>query len=119
MKTCHECGHDNPDSRQFCINCGVNLTKKANIVKSNPQPLIEKFFYKPDKKLGRSRLSKTRVICATTFVVIFISILSIGFSSSTPIGAFAIVGFLLGAIISLVMYLVGYFIAGVIEKFNF
>lgn len=117
MKTCPECGHNNELNADFCKVCGRNL--KSNIAKTTNKPVIkDQLLYKVDKKSGQLRISKTKAISLFSFSFIFLFCILIGLSSHVALWAFALVGFLFGSLIALVLYVLGYGIAGLIEKFD-
>lgn len=118
MKICQECGHENPNDVDFCQECGRNF--KANIVKANNSPaIINSALYKVDKKTGDLRLSKTKAISLSSFTVIVLFFILMGqlFPASAmwiPILA----GLMVAVPVAIVLYLLGYLIAGILEKFN-
>lgn len=117
MKVCPECGCNNQETRDFCQECGRNL--KTDLVKTNNKPAIkEQLLCKVDKKTGTLRVSKTKTLALISFSVTFLFIVGVGLFAPIPIWGFIILGILFGAIISLVVYVVGYVIAGIIEKLN-
>ena len=118
MKICQECGHENPNDVDFCQECGRNF--KANIVKANNSPaIINSALYKVDKKTGNLRLSKTKAISLSSFTVIVLFFILMGqvFPASAmwiPILA----GLMVAVPVAIILYLLGYLIAGILEKFN-
>ena len=118
MKFCPECGYNNPKTRDFCQECGINL--KTDIEKTNNKPAVKnQVLYKVDKKTGDLRVSKTKSFSLISFSLPVLICVLIGLILPFPIWGFIIAGIILGSITALITYVIGYGIAGLIEKFNF
>ena len=118
MKVCPECGYNNPKTRDFCQECGINL--KSDIEKTNNKPAVKnQVLYKVDKKTGDLRVSKTQSFSLISFSLPVLICVLIGLILPFPIWGFIIAGIILGSITALITYVIGYGIAGLIEKFNF
>ena len=117
MKVCPECGYNNPETRDFCQECGRNL--KGDLVKTTNKPTIkEQMLYKVDKKTGSLRVSKTKSFSLFSFTFTFLFVVGVGLFTPISIYGFIVVGILFGLLVALILYLIGYIIAGIIEKLN-
>lgn len=79
-KFCLKCGTENKDSAQFCEKCGYewNTQTKAQ------NGIIDKLFYKIDKKTMQRRVSKGKTTIMI-IIILFILLMIIGsMSPSTP-----------------------------------
>ncbi len=79
-KFCLKCGAENKDSAEFCEKCGYKWNTQAN----TQNGIIDKLFYKIDKKTMERRVSKGKTILIA-IIILFILLLIIGsMSPSTP-----------------------------------
>lgn len=81
-KFCLKCGAENKDSAQFCEKCGYEWNTKTEAQNG----IIDKLFYKIDKKTMQRRVSKGKTIIVG-IIILFILLMIIGAmspSTTTP-----------------------------------
>lgn len=83
-KFCLKCGAENRDNAQFCEKCGYKWEDNTNAQTSGSNGIIDKLFYKIDKKTGQSRVSKGKTIIILIIILFLLLIVVSSFSNPTP-----------------------------------
>ena len=82
-KFCLKCGAENKDEAQFCAKCGYEWNTQTK-AQNHKNGIIDKLFYKIDKKTMQRRVSKGKTILMI-MIILFILLIIIGsMSPSTP-----------------------------------
>jgi uncharacterized membrane protein YvbJ len=71
MITCPRCGKSNPDGTEFCLYCGYDLKKKADLatVRKNDLNAVSEGARTPEKKETHSKKNRLLIIVGIIVIV--------------------------------------------------